>query len=119
MELGDRIANLTLAECAQLSLYLEEVHNIPRNSIKVVEQEEEVVLQPEQTEFDVIIESYHPDKKISLIKVWREISGLGLKEAKDFIDVAAGKTARSKLSKTEAEAIRVKLEEAGAKVLVK
>jgi large subunit ribosomal protein L7/L12 len=71
----------------------------------------------EKTEFDVILAS-SGDKKINVIKVVRELTGLGLKEAKDMVD-GAPKTVKEGVSKAEAEDIKKKLEEAGAKVEVK
>ncbi|NPV26983.1 MAG: 50S ribosomal protein L7/L12 [Firmicutes bacterium] len=70
-----------------------------------------------QTEFDVILASAG-DKKINVIKVVREITGLGLKEAKDLVD-GAPKPVKEKISKEEAEAIKAKLVEAGASVEIK
>ncbi|MDI3316704.1 MAG: 50S ribosomal protein L7/L12 [Bacillota bacterium] len=71
----------------------------------------------EQTEFDVILQSAG-DKKIQVIKVVREVTGLGLKEAKDLVD-GAPKPVKEKVSKEEAESVRAKLEEAGATVEIK
>ncbi|WP_281884003.1 50S ribosomal protein L7/L12 [Paenibacillus sp. YYML68] len=71
----------------------------------------------EQTEFDVILTSAGASK-INVIKVVREITGLGLKEAKDLVDNAP-KALKEKVGKEEAEAVKAKLEEAGAAVEVK
>jgi large subunit ribosomal protein L7/L12 len=71
----------------------------------------------EQTEFDVILTNAGASK-INVIKVVREITGLGLKEAKDLVD-GAPKPLKEKVSKEEAESIKAKLEEAGASVEVK
>lgn len=71
----------------------------------------------EKTEFDVIIKSAG-DKKIQVIKVIREITGLGLKEAKDLVD-KAGSTVKTGISKDESEAIKAKLVEQGAEVEIK
>jgi large subunit ribosomal protein L7/L12 len=71
----------------------------------------------EQTEFDVILKSAG-DKKIQVIKVVREITGLGLKEAKDLVD-GAPKPVKEKVSREDAEAIKAKLVEAGAEVEIK
>lgn len=73
--------------------------------------------QEEQTEFDVILTAAG-EKKINVIKVVREITGLGLKEAKDLVD-GAPKPIKEKVSKDEAEAVKAKLTEAGASVEVK
>ncbi|MFF2484052.1 50S ribosomal protein L7/L12 [Paenibacillus sp. NPDC058071] len=71
----------------------------------------------EQSEFDVILTSAGASK-INVIKVVREITGLGLKEAKDLVD-GAPKPIKEKVAKEEAEAVKAKLEEAGAAVEVK
>ncbi|MCL6447581.1 MAG: 50S ribosomal protein L7/L12 [Armatimonadetes bacterium] len=71
----------------------------------------------EQTEFDVILASVG-DKKINVIKVVREITGLGLKEAKELVD-SAPKPVKEKVGKEEAQAIKAKLEEQGASVEIK
>lgn len=71
----------------------------------------------EKTSFDVILVSAG-DKKIQVIKVVRELTGLGLKEAKDLVD-GAPKPVKTGVSKEEAESIKAKLEEQGAKIEVK
>ena len=71
----------------------------------------------EKTEFDVVLTSAG-DKKINVIKVVRELTGLGLKEAKDLVD-GAPKPVKEKVSKEEASSVKQKLEEAGAAVEIK
>jgi large subunit ribosomal protein L7/L12 len=71
----------------------------------------------EQTEFDVILVEAGASK-INVIKAVREITGLGLKEAKDLVD-SAPKPIKEKVSKEDADGVKAKLEEAGAKVEVK
>jgi len=71
----------------------------------------------EQTEFDVVLTGAG-DKKIQVIKVVREATGLGLKEAKDLVD-GAPKTVKDKLSKGEAEELKKRLEEVGGVVEIK
>jgi large subunit ribosomal protein L7/L12 len=71
----------------------------------------------EKTSFDVVLSSAG-DKKIQVIKVVRELTGLGLKEAKDLVD-GAPKPVKTGVSKEEAESIKAKLEEQGAKVDIK
>jgi len=71
----------------------------------------------EQTEFDVVLLSAG-DKKIAVIKVVRELTSLGLKEAKDLVE-SAPKAIKEAITKEEAEAVKAKLEEAGAQVDVK
>ena len=72
----------------------------------------------EKTEFDVILAAVPADKKIAAIKVVRELTGLGLKEAKDLVD-GAPKPIKEGVSKDEAAAMKKKLEEAGATAQVK
>ncbi|MCT1403384.1 50S ribosomal protein L7/L12 [Paenibacillus sp. LC231] len=76
-----------------------------------------VAAEAEQSEFDVILTSAGASK-INVIKVVREITGLGLKEAKELVDNAP-KPLKEKVAKEEAEAVKAKLEEAGASVEVK
>ena len=71
----------------------------------------------EQDEFDVILEGIG-DKKIQVIKVVREVTSLGLKEAKDLVD-GAPSTVKEALTKEEAEQVKAKLEEQGATVALK
>jgi large subunit ribosomal protein L7/L12 len=72
----------------------------------------------EQTEFDVILEGVG-DKKIQVIKVVREVTSLGLKEAKELVDNAPGTTVKEAVSKEEAEQVKAKLEDQGAAVGLK
>ena len=72
----------------------------------------------EKTELDVILASVTADKKIAAIKVVRELTGLGLKEAKDLVD-GAPKNVKEAVPKADAEAAKKMLEEAGAKVELK
>ncbi|MFA7468375.1 MAG: 50S ribosomal protein L7/L12 [Desulfotomaculaceae bacterium] len=74
-------------------------------------------VEEEQTEFDVILSSVG-DKKVNVIKVVREATGLGLKESKELVD-SAPKEIKEKISKEEAEALKAKLVEAGATVEIK
>ncbi len=71
----------------------------------------------EKTEFTPVLADFGA-KKLDVIKVIRELTGLGLKEAKEFVE-SAPKAVKENISKDEAEAIRTKLEEAGAKVEIK
>ncbi len=72
----------------------------------------------EQTAFDVILEAVPADKKIAILKVVRELTGLGLKDAKDLVE-AAPKAIKEGVAKEEANDIKKKLEEAGATVKIK
>ena len=72
----------------------------------------------EKTEFTVVLTGVAPDKKINVIKVVRELTSLGLKEAKDLVE-GAPKAVKESVSKDESETMRKKLEEAGGKVEIK
>ena len=72
----------------------------------------------EQTEFAVTLKEYPADKKVTVIKVIREITGLGLKEAKDLVE-GVPSTVKEGVNKADSENFKKKLEEAGAKVEVK
>ena len=72
----------------------------------------------EKTEFTVTLKEYPADKKVTVIKVIREITGLGLKEAKDLVE-GVPSTVKEAVSKADSDAFKKKLEDAGAKVEVK
>ena len=72
----------------------------------------------EQTEFTIVLKEYPADKKVTVIKVVRELTGLGLKEAKDLVEAVPG-TVKEGVNKADSEAMKKKLEDAGAKVEVK
>ena len=72
----------------------------------------------EKTEFTVLLKEYPADKKVTVIKVIREITGLGLKEAKDLVE-GVPSTVKEGVSKADSDSIKKKLEDAGAKVEVK
>ena len=72
----------------------------------------------EKTEFTVTLKEYPADKKVTVIKVIREITGLGLKEAKDLVE-AVPSTVKEAVSKADSDSFKKKLEDAGAKVEIK
>jgi large subunit ribosomal protein L7/L12 len=72
----------------------------------------------EKTEFTVVLKEYPADKKVGVIKVVRELTGLGLKEAKDLVEGVPG-TVKEGVNKADSDAMKKKLEEAGAKVEIK
>jgi large subunit ribosomal protein L7/L12 len=72
----------------------------------------------EQTEFTVVLKEFPADKKVTVIKVVREVTGLGLKEAKDLVE-AVPSTVKEGVNKADADKIKKSLEEAGAKVEIK
>ena len=111
-EIAEQLDKLTLLEAAQLSKVLQEKWGVSAAAPVAAAAAAE-----EQTEFDVIL-SAAGEKKIQVIKVVRELTGLGLKEAKDLVD-GAPKAVKEKITKAEAEDVRKKLEEQGAIVQVK
>jgi large subunit ribosomal protein L7/L12 len=124
MELGDKLANLKVIEAVQLKDYLKEKYNIePAGGGVMTAAPTAVTAVPEKpaevTDFQVILEGLaDPAKKINVIKVVREITSLGLKEAKDMVE-GAPKAVKETAPKAEAEAIKKKLEDAGGKVSLK
>ena len=120
-KIGDEIAGLTLKEAVDLTDYMKETYGIePAAGGAVMVAgggDAGGAAEEEQTEFDVILEG-PGDKKIQVIKAVREITGLGLKEAKEMVD-GCPKAVKEKASKEEAEEMKTKLEEAGAVVNVK
>ncbi|HEY4772991.1 MAG TPA: 50S ribosomal protein L7/L12 [Steroidobacteraceae bacterium] len=72
----------------------------------------------EQTEFSVTLKEYPADKKVTVIKVIRELTGLGLKEAKDLVE-GAPSLVKEGVAKADSETMKKKLEDAGAKVEIK
>jgi large subunit ribosomal protein L7/L12 len=72
----------------------------------------------EKTEFTVVLKEYPADKKVGVIKVVRELTGLGLKEAKDLVE-GVPSTVKDAVPKADSETMKKKLEEAGAKVEIK
>ena len=125
-ELGDKLVALTVGKAVELGDYLEKVHNIkPAAGAPVMMQgggggATAVAEKPaEQTEFTVQLDGLaDPAKKINVIKVVREITGLGLKEAKDLVE-SAPKPVKEHVSKDEAAAMKKKLEDGGAKASLK
>ena len=118
-ELLDTIGNMTVLELAEFVEAFKEKFNVtavvaPAAAAAAAPAEAEA---EEQTEFDVVLESVG-DKKIQVIKVVREVTSLGLKEAKDLVDNAPG-TVKEAASKEDAEQIKAKLEEQGATVSLK
>ena len=121
--LGDQIVGLTLIEAKELSDYLKDVHGIEPAAgggtmVVAAGAGDGGGGEPaEQTEFDVVLESFG-EKKIGVIKVVRAATSLGLKEAKDLVESAPGKV-KEGVSKEDAEKLKGELEEAGATVSIK
>jgi large subunit ribosomal protein L7/L12 len=124
VDLGDKIVSLTIKQGVELRDYLKEKYKIepavggggggggPAPVAAVAEKP------AEPTEFKVILEGFDPAKKINVIKVVREITGLGLKEAKDAVE-GAPKAVKEGVSKEDAAKILKQLEDGGAKASIK
>ncbi len=125
-ELGDKIVALTVAKAVELGDYLEEKHGIkpagggvmiaagPGGGGGAAAAEKPA----EKTEFTVMLDGFDAAKKINVIKVVREITALGLKEAKELVETAP-KPVKENISKEDAEKIKKQLEDGGAKVSIK
>jgi large subunit ribosomal protein L7/L12 len=119
--LGDEIVTLSVLEAKELGDYLEETHGIKAAAPAAVAMPAAgggaAPAEEEQTTFDVVLTSCG-DKKIPVVRALRDITNLGLKEAKELVE-SAPKAVREGVSKQEAEDIKKKLEEAGATVELK
>ena len=123
-QIAEELDNLSLLQAAQLSKMLQEKWGVsaaaPVSAAATAGAGGAAgggAAIEEKTEFDLIL-SAAGEKKIQVIKVVRELTGLGLKEAKDLVD-GAPKAVKEKVTKAEAEDMRKKLEEQGAQVQVK
>ena len=122
-QIAEELDKLTLLEAAQLSKLLQEKWGVSAAAPVAVAAGPAAgaaagaPAAEEQTEFDVVLQAAG-EKKIQVIKVVRELTGLGLKEAKDLVD-GAPKAVKEKIAKAEAEDVKKKLEEQGATVQVK
>jgi len=121
-EFANQLVNLTVKEVNELAQILKEEHGIEPAAAAVA-----VAAAPaagdgagaaaEQSEFDVILKDAGAGK-LQVVKVVKDLTGLGLKEAKDLVD-GAPKAVKEKVSKAEAEDLAAKLKEAGAEVEIK
>ncbi len=119
-EILDAIAGMTVLELSELIKEMEEKFGVSAAAAAVAVAAPAAggaAAAEEKTEFDVVLTEIGANK-VSVIKAVREITGLGLKEAKDLVD-GAPKTVKEALAKADAEAAQKKLEEAGAKVELK
>nr|AYR06395.1 ribosomal protein L12 [Rhodogorgon sp.] len=130
--MSDKIGNiiedlksLTLLEAAELVRQIEDTFNVNASM-----SDHAMMMTPEvsnasttdqveeKTEFDVILEEVPASKKIAILKVVRSLTGLGLKDAKDLVE-SAPKVLKESTSRQDADEVKDKLEEAGAKVTIK
>ncbi len=111
----ESIEKMTVLELSELVKAIEEKFDVTANAPVMMAAAAPAVA--EKDEFDVVLESFGANK-INVIKAVRELTGMGLKEAKDLVD-AAPKTVKEALTKADAEMMKKKLEEAGATVGLK
>jgi large subunit ribosomal protein L7/L12 len=122
-EILDAISKLTLVELTELTSDFEKKFGVTAAAPVALQTGPGPGVAPpppaeEKTEFTVVLKEYPADKKVTVIKVIREITGLGLKEAKDLVE-GTPSTVKEAVSKADSETFKKKLEEAGAKVEVK
>ena len=120
-EILDKIGSMTVLELSELIKAMEDKFGVSAAAAVAVAGPAAagpaVAAAEEQTEFTVVLAAFG-ENKVNVIKAVRELTGLGLKEAKDLVD-GAPKPVKEGISKADAEAAKKKLEEAGAKVEVK
>ncbi|MBW4577377.1 MAG: 50S ribosomal protein L7/L12 [Aphanothece sp. CMT-3BRIN-NPC111] len=122
MEILEQLKSLTLIETAALVKQIEDTFGVDASARQWTftpePQKPDIDTPPVQTEFDVVLEEVPANKKIEILKVVRTLTGLGLKEAKDFVE-SAPKTVKEAIALDAANDIKQQLEVAGAKVSVK
>ncbi|MDR3296897.1 MAG: 50S ribosomal protein L7/L12 [Prevotellaceae bacterium] len=118
-KLAEELVSLTVKEVSELAKILKEEYGIEpaAAAVAVAAPAAAAAAVEEQTEFDVILKGPGASK-LQVVKVVKEITSLGLKEAKDLVD-AAPKPIKEKVSKADAEAMKKQLEDAGADVEIK
>jgi large subunit ribosomal protein L7/L12 len=117
LALLEEIKTLTILEMADLVKALEEEFGVSAAAPVAAGAAAAAAPVEEKTEFDVVLKSASASK-LNVIKVIREVTGLGLKDAKDFVE-SAPKTVKESMPKDAAEALKKQLEEAGAEVEIK
>ncbi|MDH4091829.1 MAG: 50S ribosomal protein L7/L12 [Cyclobacteriaceae bacterium] len=120
--LGDQLVELTVKEVTELASYLKETHGIEPAAAAVIAGPASgagggAAAAEEKTNFDVVLKAAGANK-LQVVKLVKELTGLGLKEAKDMVD-GAPKTIKEGLPKDEAENLKKQLIEAGAEVELK
>ena len=119
--LAEELVNLTVKEVQELAQILKDEYGIEPAAAAVVVAAEGGAGAPaeaEQTAFDVILVS-PGQAKLQMVKAVKELTGLGLKEAKELVDKAPNAVSKEKVSKSEAEQVKAALEEAGGEVELK
>jgi len=116
---AEELVNLSVKDVQELAKILKDEYGIEpaAAAVAVAAPAAAAAVEVEQTQFDVILKA--PGMaKLQIVKIVKEITGLGLKEAKDLVD-AAPKAIKEKVSKAEAEQLKAQLEEAGGEVEIK
>ncbi len=111
------VAELTVLELVELIAAFEEKFNVSAAAVAVAGPAAVAAVVEEQTEFNVVLKGFGANK-VAVIKAVREVTGLGLKEAKDLVE-GAPQIVKEAISKDDAAALKKKLEDAGAEVEVK
>lgn len=119
-QLGDALAGLSLKDAVELGKYMKDKYGIEAAAGGAVMMAAPAAgggaaKAEEKSSFDVVLKAVDAAKKIAVIKAVREVTGLGLAEAKAFVD-APGKPVKQGLDKAEAEKLKKSLEEAGATI---
>ncbi|MCD8313140.1 MAG: 50S ribosomal protein L7/L12 [Bacteroidales bacterium] len=119
--LAEELVNLSVKDVQELAKVLKEEYGIEPAAAAVAVAGPAAAApaaEAEQSEFDVVLKSAG-QTKLAVVKAVKELTGLGLKEAKELVDKAPDSVIKEKVSKTEAEQVKAALEEAGAEVEVK
>jgi large subunit ribosomal protein L7/L12 len=117
-QFAEQLVNLTVKEVNELATILKDEYGIePAAAAAVVSGGGDAAVEEVQTEFTVILKAAGPSK-LAVVKLVKELTGLGLKEAKDVVD-SAPSAVKEGVSKEEAEGLKKSLEEAGAEVELK
>lgn len=125
-QIVEQLKSLTLLEAAELVTAIEETFGVdtsiaaaPATAVTVAGNTgDSAEPAEEKTDFDVLLEDVPADKKIAILKIVRNVTGLGLKESKEIVDNVP-KVLKEGVTKEESESIKKELEEAGAKVGIK
>ena len=117
---AEQLMNLTVKEVNELATILKEQYGIEPAAAAVAVAAgpaAAAAVEEEKTEFDVVLKSFGPNK-LAIVKLVKELTGLGLKEAKELVDTAPSNV-KEGIAKADAEGIKKSLEEAGAEVELK
>jgi large subunit ribosomal protein L7/L12 len=120
----EELKSLTLLEASELVTEIEKVFgvdtsiSVSNSAVSVLPVQAVVEAVEEKTQFDVILDSVPADKKIAILKIVRNVTGLGLKESKEIVDNVP-KVLKEGISKEESETIKKEIETAGGKIILK